>query len=692
MSRRESKRTGIDEASVPFRAIADATYDWESWVGLDGRLLWVNPAVERITGHGVAEALGMEGYPLPIVLPEDRPKIEEMLQGARSGSSGNDVEFRVLRKDGGIRWAAISWQPIGDDEGRSLGFRTSVRDIQERKRAEQRLHEALAVAEQAAASRQAFLANTSHELRTPLQCILGYAQLLATGEKNAEKNRKIELIVQQTEMLLEIVSNVLEMAALQVRAPEIVEEVFDLHEKARNVVEAVRPLTTDKPVELRLEIGEDVPRRVRGDRLRVRQVLTNLVANAIKFTERGTVDLRVGRTSRGRIRFVVEDTGIGIAKSDLDKLFTPFARAEDGVRRGHGGTGLGLSIARALTDAMGGEIRVRSRPGKGSRFSVELPLPAVASPASRAPIRRRPRRGNNRLKVLVVDDSPAGRELVCEMLEGLGAQVASAATGKAAVERVALDRPDLIVMDLQMPGLDGAATAQLIRAQTPPDARRPRIVALTANTFGRAVALGSSGGMDGFLVKPARIADLRALLDRVGDEVEIESAPAGGAGAPLVGSEDTLDPAVVRDLGSAHTRDGRSLLEIASLRVLEDTPDCLRQIEAALRRRQLPPAASLAHRIKGNCLIVGAAATAEWAQRLDDALTRDDPKAARVQLRGLERSCERLERMLRPLITRPTGADRREEARLDSGSAAVSPAAAPAAAPSPRRSPRRSRR
>ncbi len=649
MSRRSSKRAVQETAAIPFRAIADATYDWESWLGRDGRLLWVNPAVLRITGYDVDASLAMPGYPLPMVLPEDRPKIERILEGAGAGSSGNDVEFRVLRSDGEIRWAAISWQSIAGDDGRSLGIRTSVRDIQERKRAETRIREALVVAEQAAVARQAFLANTSHELRTPLQCILGYAQLLAAGEQDPEKNRKIGLIVQQTETVLEIVSNVLEMAALQVKAPEIVEEVFDLHEKVAGIIEAVRPLTTGKPVALRLEIGEGVPRRVRGDRLRVRQVLTNLVANAIKFTERGSVVLRASRRARGRIRFVVEDTGIGIAKNDLAKLFTPFMRAEDGVRRGHGGTGLGLSIARALTDAMGGQIRVRSRPGEGSRFTVELPLPAAPRSASPDPPRRQTGRGRERLEVLVVDDSPAGRELVCEMLEGLGVGVRSAATGEEAVAKVMGDPPDLIIMDLQMPGLDGAATAQLIRALTPPDARRPRIVALTANTFGRAIALGPSGGMDGFLVKPARIADLRALVERTADEVEIGSAGTGSAGASLVSSEEVLDPAVVRDLASVRARDGRSLLEVTAQRVLEDTPDCLRQIESALRRRELPAAASLAHRIKGNCLILGAVDAAEWAQRLDDALTQDDRKGARSSLRGLARAIQRIERFLRSL-------------------------------------------
>lgn len=649
MSRRSTGGVKGEAVAIPFRAIADATYDWESWLGRDGRLLWVNPAVERITGYGVEASLAMVGYPLPMVLPEDRPKIERILEGAAGGSSGNDVEFRVLRSDGETRWAAISWQSIAGDDGRSLGIRTSVRDIQERKRAEQRLHEALVVAEQAAAARQAFLANTSHELRTPLQCILGYAQLLASGERDEEKNRKIDLIVQQTETLLEIVSNVLEMAALQVKAPEILEEVFDLHEKVEGIVEAVRPLTTGKSVELLLEIAGGVPRRVRGDRLRVRQVLTNLVANAIKFTERGSVVLRVDRMKRGWIRFVVEDTGIGISKADIEKLFTPFMRAEDGVRRGHGGTGLGLSIAHALTDAMGGKIRVRSKPGVGSRFTVELPLPAAPRAASPDVQRSRTGRRQHPLDVLVVDDSPAGRELVCEMLEGLGVDVRSAATGEEAVAKVMGDPPDLIVMDLQMPGLDGAATAQLIRALTPPDARRPRIVALTANTFGRAVALGPSGGMDGFLVKPARIADLRALVERIADEVEIGSAPTGSAGVSLASSEEVLDPAVVRDLASARARDGRSLLAIAAQRVLEDTPDCLRQIESALRRRELPAAASLAHRIKGNCLILGAASAAEWAQRLDDALTRDDRKGARSSLRGLVRAFQRLEQVLRSL-------------------------------------------
>ncbi len=477
-------------ASIPFRRIADATYDWESWLGPEGTPLWVNPAVERITGYDVAESIAMERYPLPMVAPEDRARIEQVLQTARSGSSGNDVEFRVLRKDGGLRWAAISWQSFGDEAGRSLGFRTSIRDIHERKLAEKRLHEALAIAEQSAAARQTFLANTSHELRTPLQSILGYAQLLAAGEPDADSRRKLDIIIQQTESLLSIVSNVLEMAALQVKAPEIVEEEFDLRRKVADVIEAVRPLTTGKALEIHSDVAPRVPRRVRGDRLRVRQVLTNLIANAVKFTERGRVDVRVTRTAAGRIRFVIEDTGIGIGRDDLARLFLPFERAAEATRRGYGGTGLGLSIAKALTDAMGGTLSAASRRQGGSRFTLELPLAAVEARMPSGGEARAASRRARRPTVLVVDDSPVGRELVCEMLQGLGAEVRSAATGAQAVAEVLASPPELVLMDLQMPDLDGATTAQLIRAQTPPGAPRPRIVALTANAFGRAQALG----------------------------------------------------------------------------------------------------------------------------------------------------------------------------------------------------------
>jgi len=252
--------------------------------------------------------------------------------------------------------------------------------------------------------------------------------------------------------------------------------------------------------------------------------------------------------------------------------------------------------------------------------------------------------------VLVVDDSPVGRELVCEMLQGLGADVRAAATGEEAVAEVLASPPELVLMDLQMPGLDGATAAQLIRAQTPPGAPRARIVALTANAFGRARALGSSGGMDGYLVKPVRIADLRALLERIADDGEVAPTASVVAGAQPLVSGSALDAAVVRDLASARTREGRTLLAVAGQRVLDDTPVCLEAIASAIRAKRLRSAAHLAHRIKGNCLMVGASEAAASAQRLDDALSRDDARAARTGLRALSRAFDELARTLRGII------------------------------------------
>lgn len=637
-----------DSRPIPFRAIADATYDWESWHSPQGELLWVNPAVERITGHGVAAVHAMRDYPLSLVEPEDRPRIEQVLQSACAGLPGNDVEFRVLRRDGATRWAAISWQSFGDESGLGLGFRTSVRDIHERKLAENRLQEALRLAEQAAASRQAFLANTSHELRTPLQGILGYAQLLAAAETDRAKTRKLDLIVQQTESLLAIVTNVLEMAALQVHAPEIVEEVFDLRAKLASIVDALRPQASEKAIELGLVVDERVPRALRGDRLRLRQVVTNLVANAIKFTEQGRVDVRATRGRGGMIRIVIEDTGIGIAPDELPHLFTPFARTQEAMRRGYSGTGLGLSIARALTEAMGGRLAVHSRPGHGSRFTVELPLAAVARPERRrdTPVR---------LDVLVVDDSPVGRELVREMLTGLGARVSTAASGDEAVRAVARAAPDLVLMDLQMPGLDGTTTAQLIRAQTAPTAPRPQIVALTANAFGRARALGPAGAMDGFLVKPVRLADLRALLERVAEDGESAESSAVLTGIRPPSGEALLDTAVVDDLARAKNQDGRSLLEVAGRRALDDTESCLRALRKALRTRHPERAAHLPHRMKGNCLMIGATSAARAAEALDEALARGGSDAIRATLRAFGREFKQLEGALAERVAQTNG-------------------------------------
>jgi len=613
-----------------FRAVADATYDWEGWVSERGRLLWVNPAVERLTGYSVEECLAMRQYPRPLVHPDDHAKLDEILAAARAGGEGNDVELRVLRKDGTTRWAAISWQAFRAPNGKRRGYRTSVRDIHERKLAEERLRDALVLVEQAAVARNEFLANVSHELRTPVQCILGYTQLLRAEETDAERARKLDTISEQTDHLLAIIANVLDMAALQVASPELVPEDFDLREKLNSIVTASMPLATQKGIALRTQVSDDVPVLVRGDRLRCRQILTNLVGNALKFTSQGAVTLRArlkdeGAQDRIPIVLEVEDTGLGIAPEALERIFEPFVQADSTISRRYGGTGLGLPIARRLCEAMGGDLTVTSEPGVGSCFRVFLPFDhasSVRKPARAA--QPTASEGFGHVRVLVVDDGAAVRELSCEMLRSLGALPLSAASGREAVA-IATSQPfDLILMDLQMPDLDGLTAAQLIRAQQPHDGVRPFIVALTANAFGRALALGASGGMDGFLVKPVRLSDLRALLMRFATPTNGKTSAGRALGeiTPSV-SPRVLDERVLRDLNETRNRQGKTLLQVTGPRVLADTGALLDGCREAIARKDGREVARIAHRIKGNCLVIGAAEAALAAQALDDLAAAD---------------------------------------------------------------------
>lgn len=350
-----------------FRRVADATYDWESWISPRGKLRWVNPAVTRMTGYSVTECLRMKDYPLPLVHAEDRERVRQVNAAAARGASGNDVEFRIVQKDESERWVAISWQRFRDDGGKSLGYRTSVRDIHERKLAEERLRRALVLVEQAAAARNQFLANVSHELRTPLQCILGYTQLLERTTRSEDSRGKLALIDEQAQALLEIVGNVLDLAALQSKDAELLLGTADLHEKLRAIVEGARPLAEQKGLELCLEIAPGTPRYIRTDKLRLRQIVTNLLSNAIKFTDSGSVRVRVrplGKAKQG-VRIEVRDTGIGIPAAARERIFEPFAQADGSIARRFGGTGLGLSISQRLAAALGGEIVVTSRVGRG---------------------------------------------------------------------------------------------------------------------------------------------------------------------------------------------------------------------------------------------------------------------------------------------------------------------------------------
>ncbi|MBC7173995.1 MAG: PAS domain S-box protein, partial [Polyangiaceae bacterium] len=224
-----------------FRAIAECTYDWESWIGADGRLRWVNSAVERISGYTASECAELASYPLPLVHPDDRAIVERLLSEAAAGTEGNDVEFRIVRKDDAERWVAVSWQPLVGDDGEALGYRASIRDIHERKTMEARLRMLRERAENADRAKTELLANVSHELRTPAHCVEGFAELLLEGELDESSARYAEIIRSQAKLLLRQVEDLLDIASLESGGVRLDQRPVDLESLVRHVIEALEP-------------------------------------------------------------------------------------------------------------------------------------------------------------------------------------------------------------------------------------------------------------------------------------------------------------------------------------------------------------------------------------------------------------------------------------------------------------------
>jgi signal transduction histidine kinase len=371
-------------------------------------------------------------------------------------------------------------------------------------------------ADRANAAKSEFLANMSHEIRTPLSGVIGLARVLATSDLKAEDHRMVDDISQCADALMSVINDVLDFSKIEAGKLTIETAAFDLRNSLRSAVVPASLAAQGKGLGLELTVDESVPGVVSGDCKCLRQVLLNLLSNAVKFTDSGTVSLRVEPGAGERIRFCVEDSGIGIDAATLDRLFRPFTQADSSTSRRYVGTGLGLTISKRLVELMGGEIAVASKLGVGSRFWFELPLPvSAATPVSAsAP----PARANRReLRILVAEDSVVSQRVVTALLSKMGHTVTLASNGKAAVDAVdSGETPfDLILMDCQMPEMDGYAATREIRQREARGGLTPvPIIALTAHAMPSDRDRCLEAGMDGYLTKPVDPERLYAEIGR----------------------------------------------------------------------------------------------------------------------------------------------------------------------------------
>lgn len=396
--------------------------------------------------------------------------------------------------------------------GTNQKLQDSIREL-EAKTTE--LGEAKVRAERASDAKGRFVATISHELRTPMNGILGTAELLSHCDLPADARELTSIIERSAKGLLRIINDVLDFSRAESGRIELEVVPFDLNAALRAIADLELNAARRKRIGLALDIAPNVPRHVMGDPVRLRQVLLNLLDNAVKFTEVGSVALRVSTAEDGRIRFAVRDSGIGIEPAVQKLLFEPFVQADSSTTRRFGGSGLGLSICRHLVQLMGGRLVLCSEPGVGSTFSFDCRLAVAAAPNAASSTAERDaapcalqRIGS---RVLAVDDNAINRQLLARMLERLGCDVVMAEGGQQAVELAANDRFDLILMDCSMPDVDGLQATAKIRALPTAHAHVP-IVALTAHALPGDRERCLAAGMDEYLSKPVRLHGLQTVL------------------------------------------------------------------------------------------------------------------------------------------------------------------------------------
>ncbi len=472
-----------------------------------------------------------------------------------------------------------------------------------RRRVEEALHKTSRAAVVAAKAKAAFLANMSHELRTPMTGVLGMADLLMGTQLDQEQTRMLSTMRASARTLLTVLNDVLDFSKIEAGQLELEHIDFDLREVTGDAVRLLTPAASEKGLTVTTDIDPACPRWVLGDPSRLQQVLFNLIGNAIKFTDHGGVTVRLRPAGEG-IAFAVEDTGIGISPEAMARLFTPFSQADTSTTRRYGGTGLGLAISKRLVALMGGAVTAKSKQGAGSTFSFTLVLPQGSEPAERDSDGVVP--SGRPLNILLAEDNPVNQTLVASMLERMGHTVTLAEHGAQALELAAAHDFDAVLMDMQMPVMDGETATRLIRALPGNKALLP-VIALTADAVLEHRDRYLETGLDAFLTKPVSWKLLARTLDEAtaGHAVEVPpKAPFAPAAEPMAGLSDlpVLDNAYLEDMRQWV---GDSTL----LGLLATAPDSftgeLAAIRSAWNAKDLQTVRETGHRLKGAAGSVG---------------------------------------------------------------------------------------
>ncbi|HEX9778396.1 MAG TPA: response regulator [Geopsychrobacteraceae bacterium] len=563
ITERKQAEVALRESELSYRQILDSIPGMVFTTRPDGYCDYQSQQWADFTGVPMSEHLG-DGWN-KLLHPDDRPRAYAAWRNAVEERAPYDLEYRVRRQDGEFEWFKVRGRPIRNEAGEIVRWFGTALNIDQMVRTQEELRQAKTTAEAATRAKSEFLANMSHEIRTPMNAIIGMTELTLDTPLSRQQREYLEMVQSSAESLLKVVNDILDFSKIEAGLLEFEAAAFDLRDLVGKTAHTLALRAHQKGLELACRIDPAIPGSLIGDAGRLRQVLINLIGNAVKFTERGEILLQVevmaaDDDEKCHLRFSVSDTGIGIRADKMDLLFRHFSQIDSSAARRFAGTGLGLAISRQIVEGMGGTIRADSEEAVGSTFSFTVSLALSQQPATVPSLRPQP--DLEGMRVLIIDDNETNRRILTEMLASWGMVPNAAAGGREGIERLrtaaTAGKPfRLLLLDERMPEMDGFEVAEKIRSDdTLPEMN---IMMLSSGDVPAAAARCSQAGIATYLIKPLRQSELFDTLMETFDRQAIREpelfpaatdhlSPAPGGACILLAEDNRINQALARTL------------------------------------------------------------------------------------------------------------------------------------------------